>query len=265
VATPPGSPANKGKAPAVRRRGGWRLGITLIAMVIAVAGVAASAAGIASRVLPRRFTEQQQRQIMAWETTGRWRTTPAGKIFPATVAYKLPASALASGSELPLTASRVGISPQASCAAGSDAVAARTLSAGHCVAILRATYADETDSMLVTVGVAVMPNAAAAKAAAGRLADGHGPSPGVRPASFGDTLASAFGDSQRQLSWAVSAGPYVIMSTAGYTDGRPQVAITSDPYADEEMTSLANGVTDAVQDPLGAPPAVPRCPGDPGC
>jgi hypothetical protein len=258
-------PVNKGKASAVRRRGGWRLGVTLIAMVVGVAGLAASAAGIAAQILPRKFTTQQQQQIMAWETARRWRTMPAGKIFPASVTYKLSAYALASSSQLPLAAGRVAISAQTSCAAGSDPAAALVLSARGCVAILRATYTDATDSMLVTVGVAVMPATAAAKGAAAHLANGSAPSPGVRAATFPDTLASTFGDPQRQLSWAVSAGPYVIMSTVGYADGRPQVAISSDPYADEEMTSLAEGVADAVQASLGALPPVPRCPGAPGC
>jgi hypothetical protein len=234
-------------------------------MIIGVAGLAASAAGIASQALPRKFTAEQQQQIMAWETTGRWRTLPAGKIFPASVSYQLPAYALSSGSELPLVADRVGIAAQTSCAGGSDPQAAPVLSAGGCVAILRATYTDSTGSMLVTVGVAVMPSTAAAKTAAARLADGRGPSPGVRPATFPYTLASAFGESQRQLSWTISAGPYLIMSTVGYADGRPQVAVSSDPYADEEMTSLADGVADAVQAPLAAAPKVPKCPGAPGC
>ena len=263
---PPELPVNKGRAPAVRRRDGWRLGVTLIAMIVGVAGLAASAAGIAAQILPRRFTAQQQQQIMAWETAQRWRTTSAGKIFPASVTYQLSAYPLASGSsQLPLAASRVAISPQTTCAAGSDSAAALVLSARGCVAILRATYTDATYSMLVTVGVAVMPGAAAAKDAAAHLADGSAPSPGVRAAAFPDTLASAFGDPQRQISWAVSAGPYVIMSTAGYADGRPQVDMLSDPYADEEMTSLAGGVADAVQASLGALPPVPKCPGAPGC
>jgi hypothetical protein len=262
---PPEPPVTKGRVPAVRRRGGSRLGVALIAMIIGVAGLAASAAGIASQVLPRKFTAAQQEKIMAWETTGRWRLLPAGKIFPASVAYQLPAYALTSGSNLPLAAYRVGISRQATCTAGSDPAAALVLSAGGCVAILRATYTDATDSMLITVGVAVMPSATAARAAAARLADGRAPSPGIRPAAFPYTLASGFSDSQRQLSWTVSAGPYLIMSTVGFTDGRPQVAVSSDPYADDEMTSLADGLADAVQAPLGAAPPVPRCPGAPGC
>lgn len=262
---PPELPVNKGRAPAGGRRAGWRLGVALTAMVLGVAGLTASAAGIAAHVLPRKFSTQQQQEISAWETARRWRTTPAGKIFPASVTYQLPAYALTSGSRLPLVAYRVGISGQASCAAASDQAAARVLSAAQCAAMLRATYTDATDSMLVTVGVAVMPSPAAATAAAARLANGRGPSPGVRPAAFPDTLASAFGNEQRQLSWAVSAGPYLILSTIGYADGRPQVPVSSDPYADEEMTSLADGIANAVAAPLAAPPRPPRCPGAPGC
>jgi hypothetical protein len=55
------------------------------------------------------------------------------------------------------------------------------------------------------------------------------------------------------------------MSTAGYADGRPRVQMSSDPYADTEMTSFAAGVADAVRAPLGAVPPTPQCPGAPGC
>jgi hypothetical protein len=266
VAIEPEPPGTEGSAaPAGRRRGGWRLGVTLLALLVGTAGLAASAAGVSAQLLPRRFTAEQQQQIIAWEMARRWRTLPAGEIFPASVTYQLPAGALGARSPLPLQAHRVGISRPASCAVASDPAAARVLSADRCTALLRATYADQTDSMLVTVGVAVMPGASAAEAAAGQLAGGQGPQPGVRAAPFPSTLARAFGDRQRQLSWAVSSGPYLIMSTAGYADGRPRVQMSSDPYADTEMTSFATGVAAAVRAPLGAEPPSPQCPGAPGC
>ncbi len=202
---------------------------------------------------------------MNWESARRWRELPAGTIFPATITYQLPANALEASTELPLTAYRVGISPQTTCAKGSDPAAARVLSAHHCAAMLRATYADGTDSMLVTVGVAVMPGDGAARSAAGELSSGQQPDSAVRAAAFRGTLAASFGDRQRQLSWATSAGPYVILSTAGYTNGMPEAAVASDAYADQEMTSLANGVADAIGTPLGVQPPLPRCPGAPGC
>jgi len=248
-----------------RKRGGWRLGITLTLLFVGTAGLAASAAGVSAQLLPRKFTAVQQQKIMNWEAARRWRVLSAGKIFPATVPYQLPAAALDANAGLPLTAYRVGISPQTSCTLASDPAAARVLSAGHCSAMLRATYADETDSMLVTVGVAVMPGAGAARSAAGALSAGQAPRPAIRAVAFGGTLAASFGQRQQQLSWATSAGPYLILSTAGYADGRPEVPVSSDSYTDQEMTSLANGVAGAVAGPLGAPPPVPKCPGAPGC
>jgi hypothetical protein len=252
-------------APADRGRGGWRFGVTLTALFVGTAGLAGSAAGVSAQLLPRRFTASEQQQIVGWEMGRRWRTMPAGEIFPPAISYQLPSGPLGAASGLPLKAYRVGISRQTSCAAASDPAAARVLAAGRCTAMVRATYTDETDSMLVTVGVAVMPGARAAKSAASRLSAAPPPQPGVRTVSFRSTLARAFGDRQRQLSWAVSSGPYVIMSTAGYADGAPRIQLASNQYADQEMTSFATGVADAVGAPLGAPPPPPTCPGAPGC
>jgi hypothetical protein len=235
------------------------------ALVLGMVGLAVSAAEVSGQFLPRKFSSAQQQQIMAWETARRWRTMPAGEIFPATVTYHLPASTLSAATPLSLTAHLVGIAPQASCRAGSDPAAAAVLAAGGCAAMLRATYADQTDSMLVTVGVAVMPGAAAASVTARRLSSGQQLHPGVAPAAFRDTLARGFGDAQQQLSWAVGRGPYLILSTVGYADGRPREHVSSDPYASQEMTSLAQGVASAVGAPLSATPPAPQCPGAPGC
>jgi hypothetical protein len=252
-------------APADRGRGGWRFGVTLTALFVGTAGLAGSAAGVSAQLLPRRFTASQQQQIAGWEMERRWRTMSAGEIFPPVISYQLPSAALGAASGLALRADRVGISRQTTCAAATDPAAARVLAARRCTAMIRATYADETDSMLVTVGVAVMPGVGAAKSAASELSAAPSPQPGVRTASFRSTLARAFGDRRRQLYWAVSSGPYVIMSTAGYADGTPRIPLASNPYADQEMTSFATGVADAVGAPLGAPPPPPRCPGAPGC
>lgn len=262
----PGPPASEGSAAlAGPGRSGWRRGLTLLALILGTAGLAASAAGVSAQLLPRRFTAAQQQQIMTWETAGRWRTMPAGKIFPASLTYQLPANALYAGSPLSLTAHLVGIARQASCQTASDPAAAVVLSAGRCAAVLRATYADQTDSMLVTVGVAVMPAATAARSAAGQLSARPQPRPGVRAVAFPDTLAQGFGDQERQLSWATSAGPYLIMSAVGYADGRPREQMSTDPYASQEMASLASGVASSISGPLGAPPPSPTCPGWPGC
>jgi hypothetical protein len=262
----PEPPGDEGSAAlAASGRSGWRRGLTVVALLLGTAGLAASAAGVSAQLLPRKFTAAQQQEIMAWETAGRWRTMSAGQIFPAAVAYQLPGDAFEAGKQLSMTAHLVGIARQATCQAASDPAAAAVLSADRCAAVLRATYADQTDSMLVTVGVAVMPGSTTARAVAGQLSAGLQPHPGVRTMPFRDTLAQAFGDPQRQVSWAISAGPYVIMSTAGYADGRPREQVSSDPYASQEMTSFATGVASAVGGRLAAPPKAPRCPGAPGC
>ncbi len=256
-------PAAPPEPPASRSR--LRSGLTVAAMALGLAGLAASAAGIAVQVLPRRFSAAQQQQIMAWESARRWRVTPAARIFPAAVTYQLPSYALSGSAGLPLQARRVGIARRASCAAGADQAAAAVLSRDGCKAMLRATYVDATGSLVVTVGVAVLPGPAATAAAIRALPSRHGVRSGVRPLAFGNTLTAGFGLAQRQLSYAVAAGPYLVMSVAGYADGRPRVAVSSDAYAQDEMTSLANGVADAVSGPLGALPSPPSCPGAPGC
>ncbi len=244
---------------------GWRLGLTLFALVLGLSGLAVAAGGAASQLLPRKFSVAQQQRIMAWQTAGRWRIMSAGQIFPAAVTYQLPGYSLASGSGLNLSARRIGIARQARCGAATDPAAARVLDRRGCVAVLRATYVDSTGALVVTVGVAVLPSPAAAGAVASELPHTGEPGEGLRAMAFPGTLASSFGNRQRQLSWAVNDGPYLIMSAAGYADGRPRVPLSSDSYAAQEMTSLADGVAEAVALPLGALPATPRCPGTPGC
>jgi hypothetical protein len=69
----------------------------------------------------------------------------------------------------------------------------------------------------------------------------------------------------RQLSASFTAGPYVVMYAAGYSDSRPQVPVSQDTYSDEEMTSMAAGVAHSIANTLAASPAPPHCPGTPGC
>ena len=251
-------------------------------VVLCVCGLAGSLFGVAHQLGPRTFSGSQRRQITTWEALRRWRTTPADLLFPLTVRYQLSAFALNSATPLSLSARRIGISQQQGCQAGTDPAAAAILQRFGCMSVLRATYADSAGSMLVTVGVAVMPGSPAASSAASDLlaADKAGqpaghltPSsagsdaspPGVRATAFPRTIAARFADGQRQLSWAASYGPYLLMASAGYADGRPSVRVSTDTYADQEMSSLSHGIVSEVGGPLGAPLPVPRCPGAPGC
>lgn len=247
-----------------RRR---RRGLFLLLLALALAGLAAATAGMVVQFLPRTFSAAQKQQIMAWEMGKRWRLWAAGEIFPHTVQYQIPAVALSGPAGLTLVADRVGIASQASCPAAADPPAARVLLSHGCTAVLRATYTDATQSLAVTVGVAVLPSPAAARAAfrdmpsTGR----SGLAPGLRAVPFRRTLVARFGDRQRQLSWDRAAGPYLVFATVGYADGRRRVHESSNLYATAEMVGLEDGIGGWVAAHLGAAPPPPRCPGGPAC
>jgi hypothetical protein len=238
----------------------------LMVLAVGLSGLAAAAVGVAHQLLPRRFTVAQQRQIMTWEMTRRWRALPAGQMFPAVVAYHLATEAVQAGRGPALHAHRLGIGRQASCGSVVSAAAVPVLTARHCTVLLRATYLDSSGSMIVTVGIAVLPDSSSAAAVASALsAARHGPAFALRALAVAGTSAAGFRDGQRQLSWAAAAGTYVVMSTAGLTDGRRRVPLGTDPYYYQEMTSLTVGLTEATGTLIGVPPAVPVCPGAPGC
>ena len=236
-------------------------------LVLALCGLGVATRGALTQVMPRRFTIAQQRQIQSWEIGRRWRKLPETTIFPGSVSYQLPAQALAGASSLALTAQRLGIGPPAGCTTGADPAAAQVLDRYGCTTVLRATYVDSTGSMLVTVGVAVLPSSRAATAAGNRLVkDKPQEAAGsVAPVRVAGTEAAGFSAAQRQLSWATHAGSYVIMATAGYADGRPPEHVTADSYLFSEMFTLAQGLGDTVSGVLGKAPPVPTCPGAPGC
>ena len=253
-----------------------RIGLTVMALILGIAGLAASVAGATFALLPRHFTAGQAEQIMSWETAKRWRSWPAGQIFPPDIGYHLPADSLSANSGLGLTADRAGIAPQSPCAAATDRAAARVLTRQGCTTLLRATYTDASGAFVTTVGVAVLPSIRATDQARDALArpasSGHaasppatGQGPGVRALPVTGTLAAGFGDGQRQISSVVTAGPYLIMYTTGYADGRPRAQLQPGQYAENEMVSVSVGIADTIASRIGAPAPVPHCPGAPGC
>jgi hypothetical protein len=259
------------------RGGRGRRVAAILALILGLAGFAASAIGVAVQLMPRHFTASQQRQIEAWEVMRRWQTMPAGQIFPASVSYQLPAQTLQDTAPLALAAFRVSIAPQESdCAkAVTSAAAGAVLRRNGCEAVLRATYVDATRSYVMTVGVAVLPNDAAAvsvdsgltppRLAAAREANRGGRlSAGVLVVRFRGAGAGLY-NYNRQISKSFTAGPYVVMYAVGYSDSRPRVPVSHDAYSDAEMTSMAAGVAHSVAHALAASPAPPHCPGAPGC
>jgi hypothetical protein len=277
VTADPGASGGRALRAPLAARGRRAAALTVLA--VALVGLAFSATVVTTQLLPRQFTAAQQRQIKDWEIASRWQQLPAGRIFPATVAYQLSNAVLQDATPLSLQALRIGIAPQTRCGTGvTTAAAAAVLLRDGCKAILRATYVDATWSYVMTVGVAVLPSDTAAKSASQglsqpRLAVAHGITgaagmgaldAGVRVVRFRGTAAGMY-DYSRQISASFPDGPYLIMYAAGYADGRPRVPVAEDRYADAEMTSLAKGVALSVADTLGAQPPSPHCPGAPGC
>lgn len=272
---PAGQPAAPGPVPRRRRRGS--LALFALIGVLGLVGLGVCAVGVAHRVLPRHFTAAQQLAITNWELEGRWRALTAGAIFPATISYQLSGDAFNATSGLALQARRLGIAPQAACADGVTPPTALVLRRHGCLALLRATYQDSTGSMVATAAVAVLPDPAAAQTVLGELTGSSGitgaPSAPyeskmlVRPMRVAGTSAGGFRAPQHQLATATVAGPYVILTTAGFADGRPgpSLDLDTDRYVDEEMTSFADALASSAGATLGHRPPVPSCPGAPGC
>jgi hypothetical protein len=258
-----------------RRGARGRRTAALIALVLGLAGFVISATGMATQLLPRRFSAAQQQQIQNWEIAGRWQQLTAGQIFPASIGYQLSATVLQDATPLNLNALRVAIAPQSGCGTGvTTAAASSVLRHDGCQAVLRATYVDATWSYVMTVGVAVLPSAAAAKKAyqsltsarltAANQSEADRLPAGILVVRYRGTAAAMY-DYSRQISASFARGPYLIMYAAGYADSRPRVPVRSDQYAYKEMTYLAAGVAQSVADTLAALPASPHCPGTPGC
>jgi hypothetical protein len=242
--------------------------------VVGICGLAIATVGIRGQLKPRTFTPAQQKRIEAWEIAKRWRTTSKTQLFPPVVDYKLTSSPSGSKGGLKLKATRLEIGPQETCvrAAGGSRSLMAMLTGDGCQALLRSTYTDASSSLVLTAGIAVLKNQASAVAAARYLTGGPALGQGgparqlvLSPLRVSGTAAALFGYPQRQLSWVVAAGPYLVMATVGYADGRPRVRVRDDSYVLQEMNSLARGVAVTIAAPLGAQPPVPRCPGAPSC
>lgn len=259
-----------GGTPVRNEAGGRGAAAVTAAFWIALTGLVISVVGVSIQLLPRQFSSAQQQKIMMWEAESRWHDFSAGQIFPGTVSYGPPAVLDDIGSSLTLTARRLGIARQASCHAATDPAAGEVIARSGCEAVLRATYTDDTDTYVATVGVVPFPSAQQAAAAqaelgAKRLRMPDGRTPGVSAVPFAGTPSAGFASSRRQISANVLSGPYLVMYAVGYTDNRPLVPVSADSYANAEMTSFGKGVAENAANTLGNPPPSPHCPGSPGC
>jgi hypothetical protein len=179
---------------------------------LAGAFVAASAARTALTPTP---TAAELSAASATASGQRWERETAGAMFPASVPYT-------SDVLTQEAATRLGISPGPDCATAVDHTLAALTARYHCQAGLRASYADQLQGTVYTVGVLAFPSRPAASAFYSRLQLAGTPASGLR--ALPGTAAALFTDQARQFSTGQQAGSYVVLVVAGYPDGRAAAA-----------------------------------------
>lgn len=144
-------------------------------LVCAIVGGIAASAAVAE--LTRGPSTAELREAQAAETALRWERWPAGRIFPATLAY----TSEQGGRE---SARRVGISSRTDCRGAVDTAIAGQITAAGCRAILRATYLDALQGIVVTIGVAAFPDALKARSAVPIFPGDGSAAPACAPSRF---------------------------------------------------------------------------------
>jgi hypothetical protein len=196
-------PVNRGRAVAGR-----------VALAVSCLIAALALAQLARNLQTAVPTAAQRRAAERTAVADRWRSWPAGRIFPATLGYS---TALATTE----TATRVGIAPADSCVAALSRAADAAASRAGCVAVLRASYVDEPQGVVYTVGVLAFGRTSQAAAFVRQLASVGGSAAGLRALALAGTATARFTDAVRQLGSVRQAGPFVVLSVAGYADGLP--------------------------------------------
>ncbi|MFE3448643.1 hypothetical protein ACFXJ8_06860 [Nonomuraea sp. NPDC059194] len=220
--------------------------IVTLSAVVVLLGTTALIAETRSRPL----TAAEQTRYKQEEIARRWQAWPATGVFPDEVAYQ-------GLDEAQQYARRVGIAPETTCGAATDRAVARVLEEHGCLTVLRATYLDQSAMFVFTVGVAVLRDEESRAAATEELTVDD--RVGVLPVAFPGTVADRFGLEQRQRNGWVGAGPYIVFSTAGYTDGRTRAAVPAEEILHSELWSAARSVGGQIAYFLAEPPKVPRC------
>ncbi|MFI0452878.1 hypothetical protein [Actinomadura sp. 6N118] len=230
----PGPPAGSSPVDPARRPG-VVLGLRarqwmVVAIVLGCVYLLVTAAALTGTwvTLNREPTNAELKRAAAAEVARRWQSWPAGRIFPERLSY---ATTNGGHSEF---AGRLGIVPGTDCEPAVDSELGAILRKHGCRALLRATYTDQMQGVVITVGVVVFPDAWAADRAYKEIPPSTpvdakrslGVRPALRAAAFPGTAGARFNDAARQDRTSDRGGPYVVLTTSGQSDGRPASAIT---------------------------------------
>jgi hypothetical protein len=257
-------------------------GACIAAVALCCLALGVTAESSAHAALTRPPTAAERSAAAAAAVASRWRSWPAGRIFPAGLGYLTTLQTTE-------TARRAGISAGSGCRSAIVAVAGRQALQDGCRAALRATYADQLQGVVYTIGVfafaslrgaaaflralaADPPGGPAGSRPAGSRAAGSRPaarfhtrgadsvlatekSPwyGLRALAVPGTAGARFTDAARQVMTGRQQGPYVALVVAGYADGRPSAAAGRLRYV---IFRPAGQLAAEVLGPLSASPAV---------
>ncbi|WP_338675545.1 hypothetical protein V1460_23225 [Streptomyces sp. SCSIO 30461] len=176
-----------------------------------------------------------------------WHSTPVDELFPRTL--EGPGAGPGSADRV---WKRVGVAPDAECAAALDPLLAEAVRPVGCLRALRATYADASSSSVTTVGMLVTQADREVMAALrSRFAQENlDQRADLMPRAYAvpGTVAADFGGKQR-ASWTIDVlddAPVLVYAVSGFADGR---AVT-DPRPAGEAT-VAGATSAAAQAGLG--------------
>lgn len=240
---PPLAPLPQATRP--RRRHALRITVAATA-AIACAVAAVVTGNIAHAELTRQPRTSELDAAAALGLAQRWERVSAGTIFPARIGYSTNLFTQEA-------AIRVGIAPASSCAAAVDQTLTALAARYRCDAALRASYIDGLDGVVYTVGVLAFPTAADSRYFYRGLPPSGFPATGLHALALPGTAAARFDDAARQASVAQRTGPYVVLTVAGYADGRAASATGERRSSDFAPASQLAG---AVTAPLSAPEVV---------
>lgn len=225
-----------------RRQWAATLAVAVAAAIVLVA--AFGAAGRAHAELTRKPTSAELSAAAALGEASRWQRWPAGQIFPAKLPYT---SNLRNGE----AARRAGIAPGDGCAAAVDTALVALTRRYGCRAALRASYLDQLGGVIYTIGVLAFPGPRGAAGFFRHYSAGLIPVRGLHALALPGTPAAAFTDAARQAASASLHGPYVVLTVAGYADGRSAAATGEQrPSAFAPATQLATGIGTPLAQPV---------------
>jgi hypothetical protein len=235
------SPVVAPEAAATKERPKRALRLVALVTLTALGLAGVLGGGLAmKRELNRGATKTEIATALAAEIASRWERLPAGTIFPPRIPYADVAGNTS-------TATLVGIAPATACRDALEPAALTEIGSANCRTMLRATYVSAGGMLAATVGVAVLPSPASAGRALASVSPLE-PGSGMYAVPFAGTIANAFTNMARGSAGVQVAGPYLVMYTAGYTDGLPGRAV--DAGHGYFLTALGNAVMSAAEKAL---------------